>query len=93
MLVVEAIRSFGRAPRVAFAAPWEPATQPPLPVAARVRGDRVQPSARVAQWSLRPKMFNEPREGFLDDILRRIGLPQHGQRQPIQAARVQFKKR
>jgi hypothetical protein len=38
-------------------------------------------------------MFDEAGERILNDILRRIGIVQHRERQPVQAARVQLEQR
>jgi hypothetical protein len=56
-------------------------------------GHGVQPSTGIGQPSVGSEMFDEASERILNDILRRIGIVQHRERQPIHAARVEVEQR
>jgi hypothetical protein len=90
---IEAIRCLGCATGVAFVEPGNPAMQPPLPVATDVRRDGIQPATGIGQRSVCTKLLDEPREGVLHDILRRLRLAQHRKRQPIHSVGVQIEQR
>lgn len=64
-----------------------------MPIPTGMCSDGVQPSTGIRERSTLTKMFDQTREGVLNDILRRIGIVQHGKRQPIQTTRVQVEQR
>ena len=68
--------------------PGQPAPKPPLPVAAGVRGHRVEPAACVGERAAGFDVRDEAEEGVLHDVLRLIRVVEHRERQPVEAGRV-----
>lgn len=93
MRVVKAIRTLERAARIAFACPRKPPAASALPVATCVSGHGIQPTACIVQRSASAQMFDQARERILNNILGRIRIVEHRERQPIQAARMEVEQR
>jgi hypothetical protein len=93
MRVVKTVRRLERAARVAFAYPGKPTTASSLSVTTRVGGHGIQPATGVGELSALSQMFDQARERILNNILCRLRIVQHRERQPIQPARVLLEQR